>query len=66
MHTKVFIDANVIIDLFEKSRPFHIYSVNAIKKLILDESIELFISTDMVSNIFYILKIDINIALKIH
>ena len=56
MYTKIFIDANVIIDLFEKSRPFHKYSVITIKKLILDENIELFISSDMVSNIFYILK----------
>lgn len=56
MHTKVFIDANVIIDLFEQSRPFHAYSVSVISELLSNEEIELFISTDMISNIFYILN----------
>lgn len=56
MHKKVFIDANVILDLFECSRPFHEYSRDVIGKLILDEEVELFISTDMISNIFYILN----------
>ncbi|MDO8453893.1 MAG: PIN domain-containing protein [Sulfurimonas sp.] len=56
MHKKVFIDANVILDLFECSRLFHEYSTDVIGKLILDEEVELFISTDMISNIFYILN----------
>lgn len=56
MHTKVFIDANVILDLFEAGRPSHEDSTYVIGELLLNEEIELFISTDMISNIFYILN----------
>ena len=56
MHKKVFIDANVILDLFEESRVFHKYSVEVMNKLLSNEEIELFITSDMISNIFYILN----------
>jgi predicted nucleic acid-binding protein len=56
MRTNIFIDANVILDLFDPKRPFHKHSTNMLKKFVENEDIELFISSDMVSNIFYILK----------
>lgn len=56
MHKYIFIDANVLIDLFEVKRVFHHDSVEVIGKLFRDASCELFISSDMISNIFYILK----------
>lgn len=56
MHTKVFIDANVILDLFEEGRPSHKDSTYVVGELLLNEEVELFISTDMISNIFYILN----------
>lgn len=56
MGTNIFVDANVILDLFDRKRPFHKYSTELLKKFIENEDTELFISSDMVSNIFYILK----------
>ncbi len=56
MSINVFVDANVILDLFDRERPFHKYSTEVLRKFIENEDIELFISSDMVSNIFYILK----------
>ncbi len=56
MAKKIFIEANVILDLFECGRVFHKESVEVMRILSLDEEIELFISSDMVSNIFYILQ----------
>ena len=56
VHKKVFVDANVILDLFEEDRPFHTYSVDVMSELFANEEIELFITSDMISNIFYILN----------
>ena len=56
MAKKIFIDANVILDLFEPGRAFHEVSVEVMRILSMDEETELFISSDMVSNIFYILQ----------
>lgn len=56
VHKKVLIDANVILDLFEVSRPFHHESVKVIEALLKESNIELFITSDMISNIFYILN----------
>ena len=56
MAKKIFIDANVILDLFESGRVFHEASVEVMKRLFSDARTELFISSDMVSNIFYVLQ----------
>ncbi len=56
MSKKIFIDANVILDLFESKRVFHYSSVKVVKYLLTDKNIELFVSSDMISNIFYILQ----------
>lgn len=56
MTKKIFIDANVILDLFESGRAYHEESVEVMKRLFSDEETALFISGDMVSNIFYILQ----------
>ena len=56
MAKKIFIDANVILDLFESGRTFHKESIEVMKRLSSDGEIELFISSDMISNIFYILQ----------
>ena len=56
MEQNIFIDANVLIDLFEKKRVFHDDSVYVMGKLFGDENVDLFISSDMISNIFYILN----------
>jgi len=56
MHNKVFVDANIIIDIFEESRAFHYESTRVIEELFKEIEIELFITSDMISNIFYILN----------
>ncbi|WP_281951776.1 type II toxin-antitoxin system VapC family toxin [Nitrosophilus kaiyonis] len=52
---RIFIDANIILDIFSKDRKNHIYSKEIIKYL-LEKEYELYISSDMITNIFYILK----------
>jgi len=54
--SNIFVDANVILDLFEENRPYHQYSFELMNKYIIDDSITLYISSDMISNIFYILN----------
>jgi predicted nucleic acid-binding protein len=56
MHKRIYIDTNVIIDLFDKKRPFHKHSLEVIKNLFANEEIEVFINTDTISNLFYILR----------
>jgi len=55
---KVFVDGNVIIDIFEEKRPFHKYSVEAIRLLLLNK-VELLTSSDLITTIYYVLaKVD--------
>jgi len=55
---KVFVDGNVIIDIFEESRKNHKYSVEAIRLLLL-RKVELLTSSDLITTIYYILsKVD--------
>jgi len=56
MHKKVFVDANVILDLFDTNRPFYEDSLFVLQELIENDEVEIFVSSDMISNIFYILK----------
>ncbi|MEO2069613.1 MAG: PIN domain-containing protein [Desulfurobacteriaceae bacterium] len=51
---KVFVDANVIIDLFEDRTNSH-YSISAIEKL-LKLGVELFTSCDLITTIYYVLS----------
>ncbi len=64
MKNNIYIDANVILDLFDSNRKFHTHSKNLLEMIIKDENIELFISSDMISNIFYILKNRFKLSLK--
>ena len=56
MHKRIYFDTNVIIDLFDKKRPFHSHSLKVIKTIFANENIEVFINTDTLSNLFYILR----------
>ena len=51
---KVFIDANIIIDLFE-DRPYSFYSTSAVGKLV-GLGVELLTSCDLITTIYYILS----------
>ncbi|MCL4322692.1 MAG: PIN domain-containing protein [Deltaproteobacteria bacterium] len=64
MFKKVFIDANVILDIFDNSRSFSKYSIETISYL-LTNSAQLFTSSDLITTVYYILsKKNKNIALK--
>ncbi len=56
MYRRVFLDANVIADIYDESRPYHKQSDRAITLLVQDRSIELFTSCDIITTIYYILS----------
>ena len=56
MHKRIYFDTNVIVDLFDVRRPFHEYSVSVFKRIFEDEEIDVFINTDTLTNLFYILR----------
>lgn len=65
MFKKVFLDANVIIDIYDNSRTFYSYSKEALKILTTYDKAELFTSCDIVTTLYYILsKKDKEMALE--
>jgi len=56
MHKKVYFDTNVIVDLFDKGRPFHEESLTVFKTIFENEEIDVYINTDTLTNLFYILR----------
>jgi predicted nucleic acid-binding protein len=56
MHNRIYFDTNVIVDLFDVKRPFHEDSVAVFKKIFEDEEMDVFINTDTLTNLFYILR----------
>ena len=51
---KVFVDGNVIIDLFDNKRVNHKHSVEAIRVLLLN-GVELLTSSDLITTVYYVL-----------
>ncbi len=49
---RVFLDANIILDILDVKRPFHKYSVKVYEDLILNHQI--FISCDLITTVYYI------------
>lgn len=56
MIKKIYFDTNIIIDLFDKKRTSHLDSLKLFQMIALDENIDLYINTDSVTNLFYILR----------
>jgi len=56
MDRKVYFDTNVIVDLFDESRIYHKDSLFVLQTILENEEIEVFINSDSVTNLFYILK----------
>lgn len=54
MKSKVFIDANVIIDLFDSAREHHKTSGEAIK-LLIEQGTELYTTCDLITTVYYVL-----------
>jgi len=60
---RVFLDANIILDLFDRARPFHKQSRDVYEYLIVNAKI--FTSCDLITTIYYVnAKIDKKQALK--
>ena len=62
MHNRIYVDTNVIVDLFDVKRPFHQYSVVVFKQIFEDENIDIFINTDTLTNLFYILRSHVKLS----
>ena len=62
MHKKVYFDTNVIVDLFDKGRPFHNASLIVFKTIFENEEVDVYINTDTLTNLFYILRSHIKLS----
>ncbi len=62
MHKRVYFDTNVIVDLFDVARPFHQESLHVFKTIFENEEIDVFINTDTITNLFYILRSHIKLS----
>ncbi len=51
---KVFLDANILIDRFDRDRSFYEFSKLTYEYLIKNENIQLFTSCDLITTIYYI------------
>ena len=55
-YNKVFLDANVILDMYDENRPFHQESSEAISTLLGQKNVELFTSCDIITTLYYVLS----------
>ena len=62
MHKRIYFDTNVIVDLFDEKRPFHSYSVDVFRSIFENEEIDVFINTDTLTNLFYILRAHVKLG----
>lgn len=63
MDKRIYIDTNIIIDLFDETRPFHDKSVVIIKDIFSNPNSDAFINTDTITNLFYILRSRLKLSL---
>jgi predicted nucleic acid-binding protein len=54
MYKHIFLDANVLADLYDDVRPFCVASRKALGYLLSEESTELFTSCDIITTLYYI------------
>ena len=55
-YKRVFLDANVILDIYDKNRPFYEESSEVISILLQQNDIELFTSCDIITTLYYVLS----------
>lgn len=55
-YRKVFLDANVILDMYDENRPFHKESSKAILTLLEQKDVDLFTSCDIITTLYYLLS----------
>jgi len=56
MYKKVFLDTNVIADIYDVRRPFCAVSTATMERLFGDEEVELFTSCDIMTTLYYIVS----------
>ena len=54
-YKRVFLDANVILDIYDATRPFYKESSKAISTLLQQKNTELFTSCDIITTLYYLL-----------
>jgi predicted nucleic acid-binding protein len=54
MYERVFLDANVLVDVYDLNRPFSEASKKALFSLLQDKSVALFTSCDIITTIYYL------------
>ncbi len=52
---RIFVDANVLIDLFDVSRPLREFSIKTIQTL-LESDVEIYTSCDLITTVYYVLR----------
>ena len=55
-YRKVFLDANVILDMYDENRPFHKESSEAISILLQQKDVDIFTSCDIITTLYYVLS----------
>ncbi len=56
MHNNIYVDTNIVIDMCDSTRAMHENSFAHITKYMEEEACELFINSDTLANVFYILS----------
>jgi predicted nucleic acid-binding protein len=55
-YRKVFLDANIILDIYDANRPFHKESSEAIATLLQQKDVDIFTSCDIITTLYYVLS----------
>ncbi len=55
-YKRVFLDANIILDMYDKKRPFHLESSEAISMLLQQKDVDIFTSCDIITTLYYVLS----------
>lgn len=63
MDERIYVDTNIIIDLFDKDRPFHNETAFVVEQIFSNPACETFINTDTLTNVFYILRSKLKLSL---
>ena len=65
MYSKVFLDANILLDIFSSSRPSHTYSIKSYEYMLSEKNIQLFTSCDIITTLYYVgAKLDKDLILS--
>ncbi len=52
----MFLDANIILDMYDEQRPFHVESSEAISLLLQEKDVDIFTSCDIITTLYYVLS----------